>query len=383
LEIMSRQALASRPEELEKLARERRLALDYARFRAGMERGGTDFPAADLRDPNVLYHFYGQMLAEGELAEASRAAAERGVRFYFDLPLGVHGSGFDTWSAPTLFARRAEVGAPPDAVFPDGQRWGFPPILPEESRREGHRHLRECLAHTMRHAGLLRVDHIMGIHRQFWIPAGFEKRQGVYVRYPAEELYATANIESHRHRCELVGENLGIVPRAVNRAIERHLWRGIYVLPFSLTGERGEPVTPAPANVVASLNTHDTPTFAGFRRCRDLDERVEAGFLDRAKADELCRSRAAAIAVLDSRLELDEQSAAEPTRESLARWIELLLRSEADLVSLNLEDLWLEEEPQNVPGRVDRPNWRRKLLHSLSSLPPDVVSMLAGISRRA
>jgi 4-alpha-glucanotransferase len=389
LEAMSREAIRVRRGFLEELARTRPDAVEYARFRAAAERRGTPWPSwseppprADFADGAFLYHFYGQALAEEQIAGAAAASERKGVRFYFDMPLGVHGHGFDTWSSSSLFAKGAEVGAPPDAVFPDGQSWGFPPVLPSMSRAEGHRYWRECLAHVMRHAGLLRIDHVMGMHRQFWIPRGFEKRDGVYVRYPSEELHAVASIESHRHRSELVGENLGIVPEAVNRALERHRWREIYVLQFRLTGNPEKPFDLVPPNVVASFNTHDTPTFAGFRRGRDLDDGVEAGLLDREKARELSRARAAAVATLDAHLGLGG-GLSEISREGLARWLQLLLGSDADLVAITLEDLWLEEEPQNVPGRVDRPNWRRKLRHSLSSLPPEVVAILAGISRPA
>jgi len=386
LESMALEALRVRPGFLEELLRTRPDAVAYARFRAAEERRGLPWPSwseppprEDLADRAFLYHLYAQTLAEGQIADVAAAAEKKGVRFYFDMPIGVHAFGFDTWSSPSLFAKGAEVGAPPDAVFPDGQSWGFPPVVPEQSRTEGHLYWRECLAHVMRHAGLLRIDHVMGMHRLFWIPSGFEKRDGVYVRYPAEELHAVASVESHRHRSELVGENLGIVPEAVNRALHRHRWREIFVLQFRLTANPEKPVDPAPANAVASFNTHDTPTFAGFRLGRDLDDRVEAGFLDREAARELARARAAAVAALDGYLGLS----GDDPRESFLRWLRLLLESDADLVLVNLEDLWLEEEPQNVPGRVERPNWRRKLRYPLSDLPPEVDAILAGIHRRA
>ena len=389
MEAMSQEALRVRPSFFEDLIKTRPDAVEYARFRSTAERRGVPWPSwneplprEDLADRDFLYYFYGQALAEEQIAGVAEAAERNGVRLYFDMPLGVHGFGFDTCSRPSLFAKGIEVGAPPDAVFPDGQSWGFPPVVPERSRAEGHRYWRECLAHVMRHAGLLRIDHVMGMHRQFWIPSGFEKSDGVYVRYPAEELHAVASLESHRHRTELVGENLGIVPETVNRALDRHRWREIYVLQFRLTGDPEKPLDPAPPNAVASFNTHDTPTFAGFRLCRDLDDRVEVGLLDREKARDLSLARAAAVAALDSHVGLSGD-ASEISRECLIRWLQLLLEGDADLVAVGLEDLWLEEEPQNVPGRVDRPNWRRKLLHSLSSLPPEVDAILAGISRPA
>jgi 4-alpha-glucanotransferase len=367
LESLARKARRRRGAELDAFTRARPDVLDYARFRAEREKRRDG-------ELNVLYHVYGQMAAEEQLGRVAARASRAGVKLYFDLPLGVHGSGFDTSERRELFAFGADVGAPPDVVFTDGQNWGFPPLLPRASRAEAHRYVRECVAHAMRHASLLRVDHVMGLHRQFWIPAGFEKRDGVYVRYPADELYAVFNIESHRHRCELVGENLGIVPDSVTWRLARHGWRGIYVLQFSLTGRREEPTMPIPRSAVASFNTHDTPTFAGFLGSRDLEERVEAGLLSRAEADGLSRSRAAAVEALDG--------SPSDVRGRFERWLSLLLESDADLVAIALEDLWLEEAPQNVPGRADLPNWRRKLRHRIDALPPEALRTLEKMGRQ-
>ena len=118
-------------------------------------------------------------------------------------------------------------------------------------------YLRLAFRYAMRHAGTLRIDHVMGLHRQFWIPNGADVDDGVYVHYPADELYAITSIESHRARCELVGENLGIVPDIVNEKMMRHGLRGLYVLQLT-------PNAPISPDSVASLNTHDTPTFAAF-----------------------------------------------------------------------------------------------------------------------
>jgi 4-alpha-glucanotransferase len=388
VESMSREALRTRPHLFDRLLRNERLVA-YARFRSAADARRTPWPSwrepppeGDLRNPSFLYHLYAQALAEEQIARVAGASEDRGVRFYLDMPLGVHGHGFDTWANPELFAREADVGAPPDALFTDGQGWGFPPVVPERSRAEGHRYFRDCLAHVMRHSGMLRIDHVMGLHRQFWIPAGFEKRDGVYVCYPAEELHAVASLESHRHRTELVGENLGIVPEAVERALARHGWRGISVMQFRLTGNPSAPLTPSPANVVASFNTHDTPTFAGFRRGRDLEDRVQANLLAPEMAQEIAQARRAAIRALDRSLGLD-LAPDDADLEALARWLKLLLDSDSDQVAITLEDLWLEEEPQNVPGRMDRPNWRRKLRHALTSLPPETLTLLSSVSRPA
>ncbi|TDI48561.1 MAG: 4-alpha-glucanotransferase [Acidobacteria bacterium] len=312
------------------------LALDYARFRAAAESYGTNWTRwpDKLRDglieedePDVAadavhYHLNSQMLAEEQIAKIAAGNAE----LYFDLPLGVHRFGYDTWREQTLFAHDVDVGAPPDAAFPVGQNWSFPAVLPEKSRRQNHRHLRLVYRHAMRHADLLRIDHVMGLHRQFWIPRGASVADGVYVRYPADELYATLNIESHRARCELVGENLGLVPKVVTESLARHGFRGIYVAQLT-------PDAPIPKGVVASLNTHDTELFA-------------------------------------------------TTGNDLENAVRKLMKSEAELVSVTLEDLWHETKRQNVPGTTDEhPNWRRPLRYALEDIEAKVSAKLAAIGR--
>jgi len=208
---------------------------------------------------------------------------------------------------------------------------------------------------------MLRVDHVMGLHRLYWLPPGLDARSGVYVRYPADELYAILTLESVRSGCTVVGENLGTVPPEVNPTLARHGVLGMYVLQFELRPE-GRPLPPKP-NSVASLNTHDTPTFAGFWAGRDIADRVDLGLLDEAGAaaeqEYRGRIRAATIDFLrGAGLFPPGESGPEAVLRGLLRF---LSRSEAPMVLVNLEDLWLEDRPQNVPGTSwERPNWRRK-----------------------
>ncbi len=327
---------------LEAFQRRFPLVLDYARFRAATTLNGAPWnrwpephrsgllEEKDVDADEVLYHLYNQLIAEEQIA----ALSNRGIDLHLDLPLGVHRHGYDTWREQTLFAAAVAVGAPPDAAFPGGQNWSSPPVLPHKSRQQGHRYLRLAFRHAMRHAGTLRIDHVMGLHRQFWIPNGADVADGVYVHYPADELYAIASIESHRARCELVGENLGIVPDIVNEKMVRHGLRGLYVLQLT-------PNAPISPDSVASLNTHDTPTFAAFS-------------------------------------DGDEQSL-----EALDKSLSRLMKSSADLVSVAVEDLWLEPEPVNVPGTTDeRRNWRRPVRYSIEELGSKIGPRLHAFRRR-
>jgi 4-alpha-glucanotransferase len=230
-------------------------------------------------------------------------------------------------------------------------------------RRQGYRYLRDLLAHAMRVAGMLRLDHVMGLHRLFWIPHGFAPRDGVYVRYPAEEWYAVLTLESHRHRCALVGENLGTVPPEVHTALRRHHLLGLYVVQYEVQPDERKPLNPPPRLAVASLNTHDMPTFTAFWRGMDIQQRLRSGLLSAADARR-------------------ERQRRERLRQTLARWLRLknrmsplegclrwLAASRARMVQISLEDLWAETRPQNVPGTgQSQPNWRRKWRYRLEQV---------------
>ena len=249
---------------------------DYARFRAAGERQHAPWPAwpAPLRDGVIKegdydeeamrYHLYVQWLAHQQLQSLSQKAREKGVRLYFDLPLGVHPDGYDVWREPNLFVLGASAGAPPDAFFAKGQDWGLPPLHPERLREQGYRYYIACVRHLLQMAGILRIDHVMGFHRLFFVPRGMKANQGVYVRYRAEEFYALLALEAHHHQAIIVGEDLGTVPPEVRPAMERHGLHRTYVAQFSLTPDARQALLPPSSNMVASLNTHDTPTFAGF-----------------------------------------------------------------------------------------------------------------------
>src|SRR5207237_9723194 len=150
--------------------------------------------------------------------------------------------------------------APPDPVFTRGQNWGFPPMNPEAMRLNPYEYLIQLLRNHFRFARLLRIDHVMGLHRLYWIPEELSGDKGVYVEYPAEELYAILSVESHRHQAGIVGENLGTVSPGVNRALAEHNIRPMLVVQYEIMGDPEQPNSrPVPAKSVASLHTHDMP----------------------------------------------------------------------------------------------------------------------------
>ncbi len=351
----------------------------YATFRAIVERRREpwrawpealrrgEMPAGEYEDAARRRHLYAQLLMHRQLGATSRAAAEQGVGLYLDLPLGAHPDGYDAWAHRRLFAAGMSAGAPPDPFISKGQSWGFAPPRPAAMRTSGYAYTIAALRTHMRYAAALRLDHVMSLHRLFWVPHGREPAEGVYVRYRPDELYAILSLESHRHGTVVIGEDLGTVPASVRRAMGRHGVRRMYVAQF----EFGTDATAAPARVppdaVASLNTHDMPPFAAFWRGDDITDRQSLGWLDGAAAEEERKRRSAQreslLAWLLREGRLGGEKDAGAVLAALLGW---LGESDAEIVVVALEDLWLETRPQNVPGTWrERPNWRGRAAHRL------------------
>jgi 4-alpha-glucanotransferase len=359
------------------------LGQDYAAFRAKVEREREPWrqwpePARDgmLRvgdydEENQRYHLYVQWQAHEQMRALGDKSKAGGSALYLDFPLGVNRDGYDVWRERAVFALDASGGAPPDPFFSKGQNWGFPPLHPEGLRRQGYRHYVHCVRHHLQYAGMLRIDHVMGLHRLYWVPHGFAPHEGVYVRYPAEEFYAVLNIESHRHRAPIVGENLGTVPPRVNAALARHRILGMYVSQFCVTSDPGHALEEVPEHAVASLNTHDTPTFAGYWSGSDIEDRRLLGLLSQAEAEAEQQARTLQRGALIKYLTAQGWLAHEGSDAAavLKAWLSFLAAGNAELLLVNLEDLWLEPAPQNVPGTwQERPNWKRKARYSLGAI---------------
>ncbi len=304
----------------------------------------------------------------GELAGTCR---EKGVRLYFDLPLGVHPLGYDVWRHRDAFALEASGGAPPDSVYPYGQDWGFPPLHPENIRAQGYRYVIDYLRHNLTYADMLRVDHMMGLHRQFWLPRGMDAWHGAYVRYRADELYAILALESCRHRCVIIGEDLGTVPPYVRPAMARHGVRRMFILQYALVDSSIKPPGRVPEGSLVALNTHDMPPFAAFWQGDDFTQRLKLGLLDKNSAakEKLARRPIKGALVKYLRRKGFLTGASPGTREVVRACLAYLSASPAGVVLVNLEDLWLETEPQNVPSIHDKyPNWRRRARYRLEEI---------------
>jgi 4-alpha-glucanotransferase len=354
-------------------------ANEYALFRARAE--ATSRPWREWTDDDEFgfdvarYHLYVQYRMEQQMRELPEMV--------LDFPLGVNPDGYDAWRFSDHFAKGVSVGAPPDPFFTRGQNWGFPPLDPDAIRQRHHSYFRACIRHQLAHAAILRIDHVMGLHRLFWIPAGGEPKDGLYVRYPADELYAILMIESHRSNSIIVGEDLGTVPAYVPQTMKRHGIRRMYVLQYEAKPQGRNPVGVPPGASVASINTHDMPTFASYWGGKDIDDRLEQGLLDASAAAEerakRQRIRDRVTTFLTARGLLGK--AKSETIAVLEALLRFLGSSDAEFVLVNLEDCWLEEEPQNVPGMPER-SWKRKMRKSLEEARGDatVIRLLAAVN---
>jgi 4-alpha-glucanotransferase len=342
--------------------------LAYARFRAAGDRLGPAAaviapapPESPDSEPTLGYHLYAQWVAAEQLTAAAAAAP-----LYADLPIGVHPDGFDPVWAPGAFVPGVHGGAPPDLFFSGGQDWAFPPLHPEQIRDDGYHYFIGVLRRAFRHAAYLRVDHIMGLQRLYWIPEGFDARHGAYVSYRADELHAVVALEAHRAGTVVVGEDLGTVPDGVRSRMAADRMLRSWVLQFESTG--ADPLPPAPTGVLASWGTHDLPRFVSYFSGEDIEEREREGQLSELDAAAARTGRAHWRAALLRALGVDDGGDEGGVAALALRGCLLHLASgAADLVLIDLEDLWGEREPQNRPGTgTGAANWRRRSRHTLS-----------------
>lgn len=359
----------------------------FARFRTCVEGHGVDWrswrgdamDAASKGTPvdngSWRYHVFCQVEARRQLGIVRDKLAENDVSLYLDLPLGAHPDGFDAWRRREIFARGASVGAPPDALFSEGQNWGFAPVDPRQSRLTGHRYFQDSLRAPLEFARVLRIDHAPALHRLYWIPEGAEATEGVYVHYAADEHYAMLNLESHRAGAHIIGEDLGAVPRYVTESLQTRGATTMCVAQLELDSDKAPELLDAtPAEALACVNTHDTPTFAGFWRAADVEDRKALGLLS---VMDLARER-------EKRAELRERVikwlgadlTARPGAPEVGEVYEAILRrlaaSPSLLLLVSLEDLWGETSPQNVPGTsAERPNWRRRSARAIDDIVSD------------
>jgi len=303
---------------------------------------------------------------------------------HLDLPLGVHPDGYDVWRHRKLFAAPGtRGGAPPDSFFTKGQDWGFPPLHPERIREQGYRHPIQVLRTVLAHADVLRIDHVMGLHRMFWVPQGLEAKGGAYVRYRSDELFAIACLEADRANAVIVGEDLGTVSPLVRGQMRRHGLLRSCVLQIDAGPDAARPILVPPRDALASTNTHDLPTFAAWWRGLDVEQRLRLGWLDEEQAERERAGRAKTRAAIVRALRDEGRLTGDQTHDERAIFRAAtahLAATDTRFVTVNLEDCWAELRPQNTPGTIDGQNWRRRArvpFERFRALPTVLGTLLA------
>jgi 4-alpha-glucanotransferase len=318
-----------------------------------------------------------QWVADEQLGAAAAAATERGmaVGLYRDLAVGANRAGAETWVNAAAVVSGAEVGAPPDIHNPAGQNWELPPFHPRALRQEGYRSFIELIRANMRHAGGLRIDHVMGLQHLYWVPQGQEPSAGAYVRYPMEELIGILALESHRQGCLIVGEDLGTVPEGFRERMAQANILSYRVLFFEQEPETGAfvPASAYPKLSLAIVGSHDLPTLRGWWQERDLDLKEQLGLFpepgEAARQRQTReRDRMQLLRVLRGEGFLPPDG--EPDIPTLARAAHAFLaRTPSVLAMVQIDDLTDEADPVNVPATSDEhPNWRRRLSMTLQEL---------------
>lgn len=320
------------------------LVLEYARFRSKGKKAELNF------------HLYVQFQLDRALKSQKEEFNVQKVCLYLDVPVGVSRNGFDSRYFSESFVSELSAGAPPDLMFSGGQNWGFAPLHPDRIRRQGYDYFIRYLRHHMRYAGILRLDHVISFHRIYAIPQDSTPKCGVFLRYKTHEFFAILKLEAYRAGIEVIGEDLGTVPDEVRSELLKSGCYRMWVIPFETKKAPKRAAHKAPRQSLACLNTHDMIPFAGYTEGRDMDLFEEMKILKFSQAEQGRRHRREEMKAWERNLNAGDR------QEVFKKLMEELASGPAGLILINIEDLWSETEPQNIPGTWrEYKNWRHKL----------------------
>lgn len=353
---------------------------------------------ARTRREDLEFVQYLQWQADVQLAAAQDRALSLGlpIGLYRDLAVGAAADGADAWIAQDVIVTSATVGCPPDPFNMLGQDWGTPPLHPHALRQQGYAAFANIVRANMRHAGALRIDHVMGLMHLFWIPKGRKPDSGAYIEYPFEDLLAVLALESHRNKCLVVGEDLGTVPAGFRERMAAANVLSYRVLYFEKDGNRFKEPEEYPGLALACVTTHDLATLSGFWSEADIDLKHELDLYPDAAAEHGERSardddRKQLLAALEKEGLLSQAMRRDAAKGGMnptlsAAVHEYLARSPVRLLLVQLDDLTEEGVQLNLPGTdTERPNWRRRLHLKIEDIAatPVVRTLVAGLEERS
>ena len=322
----------------------------------------------------IRFHLWLQWIADAQLKAAAAAADGMAVGLYRDLAVGAHPSGAELWSHPDELVSGAQIGAPPDALGPSGQNWGLPPLHPIAAREHAYASFITLLRANMRYAGGLRIDHAMALQRLYWVPKGNDALHGAYVHYAIEDLIGILALESQRHRCLVVGEDLGTVPEGFRERMAEANILSYRVLFFERKKKQFLRPQQYPHLALGVASNHDLATLRGWWQGSDIDLKERLGLFPEGPASartEREEDRHALLALFQEEGLLQESGEVQGEQFSRAAHA-FLARSNALLTLVELDDVMEEEVQVNVPGTSsENPNWRRRPSLTLEELAKD------------
>lgn len=345
------------------------------------------------QDEETLVRFYMwlQFVAAAQLRECHELAQSLNmpIGFYRDLAVGVANNGAETWADKELYVLDAAIGAPPDLLAPQGQNWGLSPMNPQVLQARAYQPFIDLLRANMQHCGALRIDHILGFARMWWVAEGESAEHGVYVKYPLDDLLAILALESQRHQCVVIAEALGTVPSGMLEALEQKGILAYNIFYFEYENGASKPLENYPYAAMTTLSTHDLPTVQGYWKCYDFELGDHFGIYPNEAVRQLLQetrhnNKLAIRAAVEAKqpLEPDSFGISQTFTHQLQCYV---ADTNSALFGTQPED-WLNLlEPVNIPGTSNEyPNWRRKLPKTIEELfnDPAVSDLLQKIAEK-
>jgi 4-alpha-glucanotransferase len=347
-----------------------------------------------------LFYQYVQWLIDGQLKELSADARRHHMEIglYFDLAVGSVGSGSDAWSNREVMAHRCEVGAPPDDFSPDGQKWGFPPLIPEKLRETGYELFIRTMRKNMKYGGAIRIDHALGLFRIFWVPDSMMPKHGAYVQQPTEDLLGIIALESVRNKTMVIAEDLGTIGENARETLQRYGMFSYRLFYFERNYPDPSFLPPDryPEKALCAVTTHDLPTLYGYWTGRDIETRRQLGnypdavwqknLNDRERDKNLILAALVSQGLIPEDYIAGSKGAAEMSPELCIAIYRYLSRTPCRFLLVSLDDVIGTLEQQNLPGTVDEhPNWRQKTPLFLEEIMKDqrLIDLAGALNDRA
>lgn len=358
----------------------------FALFEALAEQYGQDWRCwpAELRDrqtaaldahrrslsPQIAFYTWLQWVAASQLSEAQRRASAngQGMGLYLDLAVGARHGGAESWCEADSVAMGVSLGAPPDQLGPDGQNWGLMTYAPKKLAKDKYRSLRHIYQSAMRYAGILRIDHVLGLNRSFWIPE--DGSPGAYVSQPMDVFLAILSIEANASQTAIIGEDLGLVPDGFREKVQS---RGVYGYSVLQYEKWPDGAFKHPNDLrqysLACFSTHDTPTLKGYISGSDIVWRDRLSGIEGRESIDAKENRQRDVFALAALNEAEGESNDQSFEHLFDIVHSKMAASKVAMISVQMDDVLGQEEAQNLPGTIDEhPNWRRKYDVALEAL---------------